>query len=76
MVRGRRMTQDEEAGYVREVAEGKTAALRTSLDAVERQGMPFVGEEGGVAPGQGMGDVPRRLDVRGQSDPRYRPPDD
>ncbi|TMG24702.1 MAG: hypothetical protein E6H96_06175 [Chloroflexi bacterium] len=76
VVRGRRMTQDEEAGYVREVAEGKTAALRTSLDAVERQGMPFVGEEGGVAPGQGMGDVPRRLDVRGQSDPRYRPPDD
>jgi hypothetical protein len=30
-----------------------------SLDAVERQGMPFVGEEGGIAPGQGMGDVPR-----------------
>jgi hypothetical protein len=30
-----------------------------SLDAVERQGMPFVGEERGIAPGQGMGSVPR-----------------
>ena len=29
-----------------------------SLDAVERQGMPFVGETGGVGPGQGMGEVP------------------
>ena len=42
------MTADEEAAYVREVAEQKTAALRMSLDAVERQGMPFVGESGGV----------------------------
>jgi hypothetical protein len=58
IVRGRPMTADEEAGYVREVAEAKTAALRMSLDAVERQGMPFRGEEGGVAPGQGMGHVP------------------
>ena len=41
------MTADEEAAYVREVAEQKTAALRMSLDAVERQGMPFVGETGG-----------------------------
>lgn len=56
--RGRRMTTDEEAAYVREVAAAKTAALRTSLDAVARQGMPFLGEEGGVAPGQGMGQVP------------------
>jgi hypothetical protein len=48
IVRGRAMTADEEAGYVREVAEQKTAALRMSLDAVERQGMPFVGESGGV----------------------------
>ena len=39
------MTPDEEAAYVREVAEAKTAALRMSLDPVERQGMPFVGEE-------------------------------
>ena len=44
-VRGRPMTPDEEAAYVREVATQKTAALRMSLDAVERQGMPFVGED-------------------------------
>ena len=54
-VRGREMTPDEEAAYVREVAEQKTAALRMSLDAVERQGMPFLGETGGV----GHGDQPR-----------------
>ena len=48
IVRGRAMTSDEEAAYVREVSEQKTAALRMSLDAVERQGMPFVGESGGV----------------------------
>jgi hypothetical protein len=52
IVRGRPMTPDEEASYVREVAEQKTAALRMSLDAVERQGMPFVGETGGVGPGR------------------------
>jgi hypothetical protein len=43
-VRGRPMTPVEEAGYVREVASQKTAALRMSLRAVEEQGMPFVGE--------------------------------
>jgi len=59
IVRGRPMTPREEAVYVREVAEQKTAALRMSLDAVERQGMPFLGEDGGIAPGQGMGDLPR-----------------
>ena len=58
IVRGRAMSADEEAEYVREVAEAKTSALRMSLDAVERQGMPFVGEERGMAPGQGMGAVP------------------
>lgn len=58
VVRGRPMTPDEEAAYVREVAEQKTAALRMSLDAAERQGMPFVGERGGVGPGQGMGRLP------------------
>jgi hypothetical protein len=58
IIRGRAMTPDEEAAYVREVAEAKTAALRMSLDAVERQGMPFVGEEKGIGPGQGMGSVP------------------
>jgi hypothetical protein len=58
IVRGRPMTVEEEAAYVREVASQKTAALRMSLDAVERQGMPFRGETGGVAPGQGMGELP------------------
>ena len=57
IVRGRPMTPDEEAGYVREVVSQKTAALRMSLDAVERQGMPFVGETGGVGPGRGTGEV-------------------
>jgi hypothetical protein len=58
IVRGRPMTPEEEAAYVREVASQKTAALRMSLDAVERQGMPFRGETRGMAPGQGMGAVP------------------
>ncbi len=44
IVRGRPMTPDEEAAYVREVARQKNAALRMSLDAVDRQGMPFSGE--------------------------------
>jgi hypothetical protein len=44
IVRGRPMQPDEEAAYVREVAEQKTAALRMSLDAAERNRMPFVGE--------------------------------
>jgi hypothetical protein len=44
-VRGRAMTPEEEAIYVREVAEQKTAALRMSLRAVEEQNMPFLGEE-------------------------------
>jgi hypothetical protein len=51
IVRGRPMTGDEETAYVREVAEQKTAALRMSLDAVERHGMPFVGETGGPRAG-------------------------
>jgi hypothetical protein len=58
IVRGRPMTADEEAAYVREVATQKTAALRMSLDAVERQRMPFVGETGGGL-GEGGGDGPR-----------------
>ncbi len=58
IVRGREMTRDEGAAYVREVAGQKTAALRMSLDAVERQGMPFRGETGGVGTGQGMGEIP------------------
>jgi hypothetical protein len=44
-VRGRAMTPDEEAAYVKEVAEQKTAALKMSLRAVEEQNMPFLGEE-------------------------------
>jgi hypothetical protein len=51
IVRGRAMTAPEQADYVREVATQKTAALRMSLDAVERQGMPFVGETGGLGHG-------------------------
>ena len=58
IVRGRPMTGVEEAAYVREVAAQKNAALRMSLDAVERQGMPFLGESGGIGDGQGMGEVP------------------
>jgi len=70
IVRGRPMTPDEEAAYVREVARQKTAALQMSLDAVERQGMPFRGESGGVGAGQGMGDVPGRVrfDVPAEAD--------
>ena len=70
IVRGRPMTPDEEAAYVREVARQKTAALRMSLDAVERQGMPFRGESGGVGAGQGMGDAPgrARFDVPAEAD--------
>jgi hypothetical protein len=63
IVRGRPMTQEEEADYVRAVASQKTAALRMSLDAVERQSMPFVGETGGI----GSGDADAR--------PVDRPPD-
>ncbi|MEX1172572.1 MAG: hypothetical protein WEG56_08165 [Chloroflexota bacterium] len=64
IVRGRAMTPDEEAAYVREVAGQKTAALRMSLDAVERQGMPFVGETGGVGstPVGGVPAAPRDVD--------------
>jgi hypothetical protein len=43
-VRGRAMTPDEEARYVREVAGAKTAVLRMSVEALTRHGMPFVGE--------------------------------
>ena len=71
-VRGRAMTAEEEAAYVREVAEQKTAALRMSLDAVERQGMPFLGETGGV----GLGDQPGRTapDPGAATDPGAAPP--
>jgi hypothetical protein len=66
IVRGRPMTADEEAAYIREVAIAKTAALRMSLDALDRQHMPFVGETGGV----GSGDVDRSA---GAADPPVAP---
>lgn len=44
-VRGRAMTPEEEAAYVRDVAAQKTAALKMSLRAVEEQNMPFLAEE-------------------------------
>ena len=47
IVRGRPMTEEEEAAYVREVVIQKTAALRMSLKAVEDQNMPFLGEDAG-----------------------------
>lgn len=68
IVRGRQMTAAEEAAYVREVAEQKTAALRMSLDAVERQGMPFVGETGGVGSDAGHGS-PRTGDAGAEPAP-------
>lgn len=43
-VRGRVMTPDEEAAYVRQVATAKTAVLRMSVEALTRHAMPFVGE--------------------------------
>src|SRR6188768_3091702 len=67
IVRGRPMTPDEEAAYVREVAEQKTAALRMSLDAVERQGMPFVGESGGVGSGERSGEVAAEAPATGDA---------
>jgi hypothetical protein len=42
-VRGRRMTEEEESAYVRDVAAQKTAALQMSLKAAH-DNMPFVGE--------------------------------
>ena len=47
VVRGRRLSADEEAAEVRQVAEQKTAALRMSLKALEELQMPFVGESPG-----------------------------
>ena len=52
IVRGRPLTPDEEAAEVRDVAGQKTSALRMSLDAVERRGMPFRGETGGIGVGR------------------------
>lgn len=43
-LRGRTLDAAEEANEVRAVVAAKSAVLRTSLDAVERLGMPFLGE--------------------------------
>ena len=73
IVRGRAMTADEEAAYVREVATQKTAALRMSLDAVDRKDMPFVGESAGGLGGGGTAD---RTAAHEHGDPtRGRGPD-
>lgn len=76
IVRGRPMTPDEEAAYVREVATQKTAALRMSLDAVERQHMPFVGETGGGL-GEGLSGAATRgaRGERATDGPSERSPD-
>jgi hypothetical protein len=74
IVRGRPMTADEEAVYVREVATQKTAALRMSLDAVERQRMPFVGETGGgLGEGAGAARTPPAGAEGGGADPDRAP---
>lgn len=52
IVRGRPLTPGEEEAEVRDVAAQKTSALRMSLDAVERQRMPFRGETGGIGIGR------------------------
>lgn len=44
VIRGRPMSDAEAEAYIREVATAKTAVLRMSVEAVERRGMPFVGE--------------------------------
>ena len=77
IVRGRPLTPDEETAYVREVAEAKTSALRMSLDAVERQGMPFVGETGGPGFGPGSGTTAGAAGDRPDAPARNpdRPPD-
>lgn len=43
-LRGRQLDAAEEAGEVRAVVAAKGAVLRAALDAVERLGMPFLGE--------------------------------
>jgi hypothetical protein len=67
IVRGRPMTEDEEAAYVREVVAQKTAALRMSLDAVERQQMPFAGETGGRGSGEAAAATDDRTERPGTS---------
>ena len=72
IVRGRPLTLDEETAEVRDVAGQKTSALRMSLDAVERLGMPFRGETGGIGIGRASDD----LRVRSGSPGRAAEPSD
>ena len=44
IVRGRPMSDEETAVYVRDVAAAKTAVLKMSVDAAAKRNMPFVGE--------------------------------
>jgi hypothetical protein len=48
-LRGRQISEQEEADEVCAVVAAKGAVLRASLDAVERLGMPFLGETKGRA---------------------------
>jgi hypothetical protein len=50
------------------VATQKTAALRMSLDAVDRQHMPFVGETGGVRLGAADPDRPASAEAERPAD--------
>lgn len=68
VVRGRELTPDEEAAYVRDVATQKSAVLRTSLDAAVA-GMPFVGEDRADRPGADRAERPDPPPRRGPSDP-------
>ncbi|HAR03484.1 MAG TPA: hypothetical protein DCR54_02595 [Chloroflexi bacterium] len=43
-LRGREISTDEESQEIRSVVSAKGAVMRASLDAVERLGMPFLGE--------------------------------
>ena len=75
IVRGRPMTPEEEAAYVREVATQKTAALRMSLDALERQRMPFKGETGGMGSGDAGGTTSDDRPIDRPPDRHGLPPD-
>ncbi len=48
-LRGRQLSDAEEGEEIRAVVAAKGAVLRASLDAVERLGMPFLGETQGRA---------------------------
>ena len=64
VIRGRPLTAQEEAAYVREVVTAKSAVLLGSLDSAQR-GLPFVGETGGVGPGGGSAAATREAGEAG-----------